>query len=51
MNRNPSTSPSDQALDRLTFLRAEVKPPIDEPEDIADLGDDDDATLKITDLH
>ena len=36
--------------ERLTYLRAEVTPPIEDPDQIADLGDDDAITLTLTEL-
>jgi hypothetical protein len=35
---------------RLTYLRIEVTPPIEDPDQNADHGDDDEATLPVTEL-
>jgi len=51
MNQQSRAGQTDPALDRLTYLRAEVKSPVDDPEDIADVGDDDGPALTITDIR
>ena len=41
----------NESLDRLMYLRAEVMAPIEEPDDVADLGDDDAPAVKLDELR
>jgi hypothetical protein len=48
MSHESGAHTPNESIDRLTYLRAEVMAPIEEPDDIADLGDDDTPALNLT---